>query len=213
MRKIILITGSEGDIGKALVKRFKLMDDIVYGYDIKNNYDITDTTLMKICFEIIYKTHGKIDVLINNAGITGKSWDETLKVNLTTPYLLSNEVAKYMPEGSSIINITSLWSERGFENNQPYGASKGGLKMLTKCLACDLAPIVRVNSVGFGYIKTDMTKFSWKHRNKEIQNRTLLKRWGKPEDVVGLIYFLTTEEASYITGQDFYVDGGWQANG
>lgn len=212
MNKIAIITGSEGDIGKATVKRFKKEGIIVHGFDIKKGYDITDYTSMESHFKEIFNKHGKIDILINNAGITRSSWDKTLEVNLKAPYMLS----MLMPPNSIIINITSLWSERGFEGNPSYGASKGGLKALGMCLAVDLAKYnIRVNNVGFGYIKTDMTLTSWnnKKRREWISKHTLLNRWGQPEDVVGLISFLCSDEAKYITGQSFYIEGGWLCKG
>ena len=119
-------------------------------------------------------------------------------------------------KGGSIINITSIWSERVLNDNPAYGASKGGLKTLTKCFARDWGAFnIRANNVGFGYIKTDMTKVSYSNlkRRKEIANQTMLGRWGKPEDLVGLINFLCTDEASYITGADYYIDGGFIAKG
>jgi NAD(P)-dependent dehydrogenase (short-subunit alcohol dehydrogenase family) len=212
--KVAIITGSEGDIGKALVKKFEEVDYKVYKFDIKRNQDISDYVTMSSDIREIYKYCGKIDVLINNAGITiggyeENAWDRTLEINLKAPFMLSKIVQPYMINGGSIINITSLWSELGGENNPAYGASKGGLKQLTKCLAYDYAKYnIRVNNVGFGYIKTDMTKFSQINRKEEIEKRTMLNRFGEPKDVVGLIAFLCSNEASYITGEDYYVTGG-----
>ena len=213
MSKVVIITGSEGDIGKALVKKFKKESYIVYGWDLKTGVNITKGYSVGKALTSIVKKHTKIDVLVNNAGVTSGLWNNIQEINLQAPYNLSTVISDYMPKGSSIVNITSLWSEFGFKNNPAYGASKGGLKSLTKCLAADLAPNIRVNSVGFGYIQTKMTEYSWKNRRKLIEDKTLLKRWGKPEDVVGLIYFLCTNEASYITGQNFMIDGGWTAWG
>ena len=210
--RVAIITGSEGEIGKALVKKFEKEGFIVYGWDSLKGIDVTKSEWAEELNTILIQ-HKKVDVLINNAGITSGGWNKILDVNLWAPYCLSEIISQHMPKGSSIINITSLWSERGFKGNVAYGASKGGLKLLTKCFATELAPKIRVNSVGFGYIKTNMTSYSWKNRRKEIAEKTLLKRWGKPEEVVGLIYFLCTEEASYITGQNFMIDGGWLANG
>lgn len=212
--KVAIITGSEGDIGKALVKKFKEVGYKVYGFDIKNNQDISDYITRSSDIREIYKYCGKIDVLINNAGITiggyeENAWDRTLEINLKAPFMLSKIVQPYMINGGSIINITSLWSELGGENNPAYGASKGGLKQLTKCLAYDYAKYnIRVNNVGFAYVKTNMTKYSQVNRKEEVEKRTMLGRWGESSDVVGLIVFLCSDEASYITGSDFWIDGG-----
>ena len=116
--------------------------------------------------------------------------------------------------GGSIINITSLNSEIAFPNNPAYVSTKGGLKQLTKSLALDLGKYnIRVNNLGPGYIKTNMTKFGWKNNRKKIEDRTILGRWGEPRDLVGTIIFLLSDASSYITGQDIYVDGGYLTKG
>jgi NAD(P)-dependent dehydrogenase (short-subunit alcohol dehydrogenase family) len=218
--KVAIITGSEGSIGKELVKAFRARGARVFGFDIKRGDDITIQSTMEKRIIDIYKKTKRVDILINNAGATypddliETAWDKTIDVNLKAPAMLSRFIAGGMTNGGSIINITSLWSERGFPNNLAYGASKGGLKALTKCLAYDLAKNnIRVNNVGLGYIKTNMTRGGWKYNRELIKDCTLLKRWGTPKDVTGLIVFLCTDEAKYITGQDFYIDGGWLAKG
>jgi gluconate 5-dehydrogenase len=119
-------------------------------------------------------------------------------------------------KSGSIVNITSLAAELGFPDNPAYVAFKGALKQLTKSAAYDLSKFnIRVNSVGPGYIKTNMTAKSWddKKMKKERSDRTMLGRWGKSEDLIGTVIFLSSDASSYITGQDFYVDGGWTAKG
>ena len=167
----------------------------------------------------------KIDGLVNCAGITKGNtifkykeldWEDTYKVNLKAPYILSRMVAEKMlvNGGGSIINITSLSSELGFPNNPAYVSSKGGLKQLTRSLAVDLGRYnIRVNNIGPGYIKTNMTKNGWKENRKKIEERTILGRWGEPEDLVGAAIFLLSDASSYVTGQDIYVDGGYLAKG
>lgn len=216
-KKIAIITGSEGEIGKALIKKFEANNFKVYGFDIKKGIDITNYGDIEAKVSSIGEKHKRIDVLVNNAGITIpgygiEGWNKTFEVNLKAPFYLSQLVVPYMRVfGGSIINITSIRAEVSGANNPAYGASKGGLKVLTKCLAHDFAKYnIRVNNVGFGYIKTDMTTRSWNDikRRKEIENATMLNRWGNSIDVVGVIYFLTTEEAKYITAGDYMVDGG-----
>ena len=134
------------------------------------------------------------------------------------PFLLSQAAAKEMrfSGGGSIINITSLNSELAFPDNPAYVASKGGLKQLTKALAIDLGRYdIRVNNIGPGYMKTQMTLKSWTNRKtrRERQQKTMLGRWGDPEDLIGAAVFLASDAASYITGQDIYVDGGWLTKG
>ena len=189
--------------------------------------DISKKEEIKKLVKYVKTKFGKLDILINNAGITisdspltysEKDWDKTFKINLKTPFILSQECSKIMMEKKSgvIINITSINAEFAFPNNPAYQATKAGLKQLTKSLALDLAKFgIRVNSIGPGYIKTEMTKQSWKNSKKrgERTNRTILKRWGVTEDLIGVTIFLASDASSYITGQDIYVDGGWLIKG
>ena len=190
--------------------------------------DITDQEKFRqICFDIVKKKK-KIDVLINNAGISMASkqpgkiyakdkWDETLRINLTAHFSCSQEVIQYMKKRKqgSIINITSINAELGFPRNPAYVASKGGLKMLGKALAKDWGKYgIRVNNLGPGYIRTEMTKSSYSNKKlrKERTKHTMLGRWGEMDDLVGPCIFLASDASKYITGQDVYVDGGWISN-
>jgi NAD(P)-dependent dehydrogenase (short-subunit alcohol dehydrogenase family) len=221
--KVVIVTGSSGGNGSAIVKGLEKLGAIVEGGDLPS-YDITTDKHRKLLVQQALNHTGKIDGLINCAGITrgnnvfdydDEDWENTYQVNLKAPFELSREVARYMKNsGGSIINITSLNSELGFPNNPAYVAMKGGLKQLTKSLAVDLGKYnIRVNNVGPGYIKTNMTKQGWKNNRKEIEDRTILGRWGRPEDLVGTIVFLLSSASSYITGQDIYVDGGYLTKG
>ena len=167
-----------------------------------------------------------IDTLINNAGYTVsknfleyklEDWKKTLEINLNTPFVLSQLISKnFMKSGGSIINITSLAAEQGFPDNVAYVASKGGLKQLTKAMAIDLASKnIRVNSVGPGYVKTKMTEKSWldKKKRKNRSERIILDRWAAPTDIANACLFLGSDLASYINGQEIYVDGGWLSKG
>lgn len=240
--KIVVITGGGGWIGRTITRGFADNGAVVYSLDIshqvkepkfrrpinKVKVDVTDEGAVANICEKIFKRYKKIDTLINCAGITRinknggmypiKDWDDVLKVNLTAAFTCSQAVIKYMRRNKkgSIINITSLNAERGFPNNPAYVVSKGGLKMLTKSLARDWGTRgIRVNSVGPGYIKTDMTIGSYSVRKSRLlrQANTMLNRWGTPEDLVGSCIFLASDASSYITGLDLYVDGGWIANG
>jgi len=224
--KVAIITGSKGGVGKAIARGFSKAGAKVYGLDKKSHTDIVDFENIKKLFGNIYKKEKRIDILVNCAGITlpqkadiysKQDWHKTLLVNLDAPFRLSQIAFKYMKKkGGSIINITSLLSELGFSNNPAYGASKGGLKQLSKCLAVEWARYnIRVNNLGLGYVKTDMTQASWNNKRlrKQRTNKIPLGRWGQPEDVAGAAIFLASEASKYITGQDLYVDGGWLANG
>ena len=192
--------------------------------DLTNDKDFSDFLFY---IKNNYVGLGRVDILVNNAGITRgnhfldyteEDWQATLKVNLEVPRKLSQFVGSIMKEqgSGSIINITSLNSEQGFSGNPAYVASKGALKQLTKAMAVDLGKYgIRVNNVGPGYFKTNMTSKSWANEEmrKARSDRTILGRWGDPEDLAGVIVFLASDSSSYITGQDIYVDGGWLAKG
>ena len=139
----------------------------------------------------------------------------TYEVNLLAPYLLTRGLSRDMRSGS-IINITSLNAELAFPKNPAYVTTKHGLKGLTKSLALELGyKNIRVNNIGPGYIKTEMTKKSWSNEkiHNERSKKTFLNRWGTPTDIAGAVLFLASDASSYITGQDIYVDGGWTAKG
>jgi len=243
--KVAIITGAARGNGKAIANGFLEAGATVYFIDIlkkelkktvesiKNPnakyiiIDITNKNELKKAVEKIYKENGKINILVNNAGITigepsesykEKNWEKTYKINLEAPFILSQLVAKHMIQQKSgvIINITSLGAEQGFSNNPAYAAFKGGLKQLTKALANDWAKYnIRVNNLMPGFIKTDMTKKSWndpKLREKRSK-RIMLDHWGESTDLVGPAIFLASDASSYITGHDLYVDGGWLAKG
>ena len=189
--KIVLISGAGRGIGRHLAHSMAKHSAFVYCIDkkfpkevpkdVKKNMfnvkcDITNNhSFMKVC-QNIFKTSKKIDVLINNAGVTfpsnkkevfypTKNWNDTLKLNLTASFHCSQAVIKYMikNKSGSIINITSINAELGFPNNPAYIASKGGLKMLGKAFAKDWSKYgIRVNNVGPGYFRTDMTSKRFK---------------------------------------------------
>ena len=241
--KVVLITGAGRGIGQHLAQKIAEENAIVYAIDkqftkktskssMKNLFkikcDITDQDRFRqICSDIVKKKK-KIDVLINNAGISKANkqpnqiyakdkWDDTLRINLTAHFSCSQEVIQYMKKRKrgSIINITSINAELGFPRNPAYVASKGGLKMLGKALAKDWGKYgIRVNNLGPGYIKTDMTKESYSNKKlrEERAKHTMLGRWGEKDDLVGPCIFLASDASKYVTGQDVYVDGGWISN-
>lgn len=190
--------------------------------------DVTKNKDLENMVSTVLSTSGKIDILVNNAGVTIggvssenyllDSWNKTFSVNLDSVFKLCQLVGQEMikKKKGSIINITSIGAELGFPENPAYVSSKGGLKMLTKALARDWAKYnIRVNNLVPGYMRTDMTDKSYKDTKlyKERLNRMMIKRWGKPEDLIGPAIFLASDSSSYVTGIDLFVDGGWTANG
>lgn len=189
--------------------------------------DLTHVDAPRLVSEAALKHLGGLDVLVNCAGISLASsdpyhddgiWDRTFDINLKAIFRLCGPAVEIMKQrdGGSIINVTSLGAEFGFPDNPSYVAAKGGLKLLTKAMARDWATYnIRANSLCPGYIYTNMTKASHDDPilHEARRRRTMLGRWGKPEDLVGPCIFLASEAASYITGCDLPVDGGWIANG
>ena len=241
--KVIIITGSGRGIGYQLAVELAKYSAIIYSLDkkftkkipknlsaniIEIKCDITDYKKIKQVFKKIFVKEKRIDVLINNAGVSfvsqkknqfysEKDWAKTINVNLTGSFYCSKEVIRYMlkQKNGSIINITSINAELGFPRNPAYNASKGGLKMLGKAFAKDWSKFgIRVNNIGPGYIKTEMTskRFANKKTRLERQNQTLLGRWGEPDDLIGPCIFLASDASKYMTGQDLYIDGGWIIN-
>ena len=237
--KVVIITGGGQGIGEFLALGLSKRGAVVYCIDKKfkkskkgrglHNMlcDVTKLDEIKSVCSGIIKKNKKIDVLINNAGITIpndldsyslESWKKTLDVNLTGAFLFAQQVLKQMKKNhsGSIINITSINAEFGFPNNPAYITSKGGLKMLGKSLARDWGKYgIRVNNLGPGYILTKMTEKSYHNKKKYAARKanTMLNRWGKTSDLLGPCIFLASDASSYVTGQDIYVDGGWSANG
>ena len=155
----------------------------------------------------------------NIAGVSDPSnFKNNIDVNLTSVYELTNIVTEKMVKRKkgSVVNFTSLNAELGFKNNLGYLSSKGGLKQLTKGFAMDYSSKnIRFNNVGPGYFKTNMTAKSYNNKVKrnERLSRILMNRFGYPEDLFGIIVYLISDASSYVTGQDFYIDGGFLAKG
>jgi NAD(P)-dependent dehydrogenase (short-subunit alcohol dehydrogenase family) len=235
--KTAIVTGCSRGIGAAIAKGFVAAGATVVGLSrsahpedkdlisIYSQCDITDSSRFEALCEATVRRTGHLDVLVNGAGITQPSsvfsdkyvvFAKTLDVNLVAAYRCADVAARYMREGGSIINVTSIGSLQGFPGNPGYVASKGGLRLLTKALAMDLGEKgIRVNSLVPGYTKTSMTKKS--HDNsvmhQERLSRMILKRWGQVEDLVGAAVFLASNASSYMTGTDVIIDGGWTAKG
>lgn len=189
--------------------------------------DVTDRTAVEELFERVDEELGSIDIVVNNAGINPEgamgqpetidkaSFDQTISVNLKGPFLCARTAAEYLSEndGNSLINIASVSGIVGLPRQHPYVASKHGLVGLTKSLALDWAPDVRVNAVAPGYVRTDLTADlqSNDRVRQSVIDRTPMSRLAEPEELGGPVVFLASEAASFITGSILTVDGGWSA--
>ena len=189
--------------------------------------DVTDTARMGRVLKEAFAREGRLDILVNNAGITlpepartydADKWARTQTVNLEAPFRVSQLAFPFLRRtgGGVIINLTSISSELGTADNPAYAASKGGLKQLTKALAQDWAKYnIRVNNLGLGYFRTDMTRRSYADPKLRSQRtaRMMLNRWGEGGDLAGPAVFLASDASRYMTGQDLYIDGGLLAKG
>jgi len=168
--------------------------------------------------------HGRIDVLVNNAGITHAcdflehaedDFDRVLAVNLKSMFLCGQAVAKAMVAGGirgAIVNMSSANAVVAIPNQVPYVVSKGGINQLTKVMAVALAPHgIRVNGIGPGTILTELANkavLTDDEARRKILSRTPMGRCGEPEEVAAVAAFLASDDASYLTGQTIYPDGG-----
>ncbi|CDG84835.1 SDR family NAD(P)-dependent oxidoreductase [Janthinobacterium agaricidamnosum] len=169
---------------------------------------------------------GRIDILVNNAGVTHKAdfldlteddFDRVLRINLKSMFLCGQAVAREMVKRQSgcIINMSSVNAELAIPDQVPYVVSKGAINQLTKVMALNLAPYgVRVNGIGPGTILTELARkavLGSPEARHTILSRTPLGRCGEPEEVASIAAFLASDDASYLTGQTLYVDGGRMA--
>jgi 2-deoxy-D-gluconate 3-dehydrogenase len=172
----------------------------------------------------VVKQLGGVDILVNNAGIirrepftehSAKNWNDVIAINLSTPFFLSQAVAKQMVaqgRGGKIINIASMLSFQGGILVPGYAASKGGIKSLTMLMANELAPHrICTNAIAPGYIATENTRPIRENpeRNKAILDRIPAGRWGTPDDLMTTVVFLASPASDYINGHTLAVDGGW----
>ncbi|AGT32008.1 short-chain dehydrogenase [Geobacillus genomosp. 3] len=190
--------------------------------------DVTKREQVEAVAEYIRRRHGDLHVLVNNAGIsthtkwlelTEQEWDDVQQVNMKSVFLVSQTLAPLMIEGAkrervnrAIVNVASLSGHQAGAHIPHYSAAKAGVISLTKSLALELAPHgIRVNSVSPGFVETPLTERGLQNERfvKAIERNTALRRVGTPEEIANVIAFLASAEASYMTGSDVLVDGGW----
>jgi 3-oxoacyl-[acyl-carrier protein] reductase len=239
--KVVLVTGGSRGIGRAIVAGFaKQGAKVVIGYAGNEaaaqeslglvqaagatgeilRVDVADTAACASTVERIVKTHGRLDVLVNNAGISvdglvmrakDEDWDRQMDTNLRGAFALIRAASRPMmkQKAGAIINLTSVVGEMGNGGQAAYSASKAGLIGLTKSVARELASRnIRVNAVSPGFIATDMTSYLEGETREKMLAAIPLSRLGSAEDVAHAVLFLASDAAAYITGEVLKVNGG-----
>jgi gluconate 5-dehydrogenase len=185
-------------------------------------FDVTDRDAVRAAVTAIESEHGRIDVLVNNAGIqrrgaladfSQQDWDDIIATNLTAPFVVSQAVLPGMiaRKSGKIVHIASLMSELARPSVVPYTAAKGGVRQLTRGMAVELAPHnIQVNAIAPGYFATEMNRALIDNAefNSWVCKRTPAGRWGQPDELAGTAVFLASSASNYITGQLLIVDGG-----
>ena len=182
--------------------------------------DIADAAAVAAMVERAMQAFGAIDVLVNNAGlsrggpflqISEADWDDVYAVNLKGPFLVSQAVARRMLDGDGgvIVNISATTTILGRANAADYCASKAGLNMLTKCMALELGPQVRVNGIGLGFVDSPLVREVFSAEQlQEVLDTTPLKRMTTMQETAAFVRLLASDAASFVTGQTVMFDGG-----
>ena len=239
MKKVILVTGASRGIGNNIARSLAHDNIVIANYnksvdeakklqsELQNENitidiikaDVSNRVEVKDMIACIISKYGKIDVLINNAGIsqyklftdiTDDDWENIMSINLKANFIVTQEVVQNMIANKSglIINISSIWGVTGAAMEVAYSTSKAGIIGLTKSLAKELGPSnIRVNAIAPGIIDTSMNnKFSQEEIN-DIKEEIPLERIGQPEEITKCIEWLLTD--NYTTGQVISINGGW----
>ena len=243
--KVAVVTGAAGGIGAAIIRDFSSKGAKVAIFDINEvginslahevienggeaiavRCDVSDATDVKVAFDKVIAAFGKVDILINNAGIirdnlifkmTENEWDSVIDIHLKGSFLCAKEAQKYMVANGygKIVNLSST-SALGNRGQVNYSAAKAGLQGFTKTLAIELGPKgINVNAIAPGFIETEMTKataerlgITLEQMSQAIIGQLAIKRAGQPQDIANVAAFLCSDEASYVTGQIIYVAG------
>jgi gluconate 5-dehydrogenase len=185
-------------------------------------FDVSDAAAVAQGVDSLVAEHGVPDILVNNAGIQRRApfndfnpddWDALVRSNLSSVFYVSQQITRGMAERGSgkVINIGSVQSMLARQTIAPYSATKGGVAMLTKGMAADLARFnIQVNAISPGYFATEMNRALVEDEafNTWVINRTPAQRWGKFEELLGTLIYLASDASSFVSGQNIFVDGG-----
>jgi NAD(P)-dependent dehydrogenase (short-subunit alcohol dehydrogenase family) len=240
--KVALVTGAGTGIGRALAIGLSGAGMKVVAADIaegplaetvsqilasggtisSTRTDVSVRADVEAMLDLVERTYGQLDLLVNNAGINVsapvleldlESWKRVLDVNLTGVFLCSQAAARLMTRagGGSIVNISSQLADVARPGRSVYCTSKAGVKMLTKAMAIDLGPHgIRVNALAPGPIEVERTLLMFQGPEGEsFRSRMVLGRYGQPEELVGAVIFLASAASSFVTGSSVLVDGGY----
>lgn len=213
--KVMVITGGASGIGKVITNEFIKNSGKVCIIDKKRNEyftgDIADKKTLDNFVKKVINDYGKVDYLVNNAlpimkGLDNCSYDEfnyALKVGVSAPFYLTKLLVPYFTKDAAIVNISSSRDRMSQPNTESYTAAKGGISALTHSLAISLAGKVRVNSISPGWINTISKKYSG---SDSLQHP--VRRVGHPLDIANMVFFLFSDKAGFITGENICIDGG-----
>lgn len=238
--KNILVTGAASGLGFQITKNLSLKEksnvicldkkkiSIPKILDFKKIDFLNIKDLEKTVMNLL-KKFKRIDGVVNCAAVTFPernfpkkefvTWKRTLTVNLDAVFVICSILCEHAYKNKyklNIVNFTSIGGHRGFPKNSAYCTSKGGVSQLTKSLAYDYGSKgIRANCIVPGYFKTKMNKKSWnlKKERRIRSSKSILGRWGTPDEICGPVNFLLSNQSSYITASDIIVDGGWLSKG
>jgi len=189
------------------------------------SFDVTDPAAVRAGVGALIEEHGVPDILVNNAGIQRRApfndfdpadWDDVVAANLSSAFYVSQQVTRGMAERGSgkVVNIGSVQSRLARQTIAPYSATKGGIVMLTRGMAADLARYnIQVNAISPGYFATEMNRALVEDEafNRWVEQRTPAGRWGRFEELIGTLVYLCSDASSFVSGQNIFVDGGMTA--
>ena len=213
--KVAVVTGGAHGIGRCITEEFRKQGASVAVIDVREGDhfvgDVSKKEVLETFADEVISRYGKVDYIINNAlplmkGLDACTWEEfqyALSVGVTAPFYLVKLLAPHLAEGASIVNISSSRDRMSQAQTESYTAAKGGIAALTHALAVTLRGKARVNSISPGWIDTDFKEYEGPDAKQQPVGRV-----GNPMDIAGMVLFLCSDKAGFITGENICIDGG-----